>query len=82
MLQCREVVALVGSGEWREAPLSRRLAFAMHLAMCRHCRGYTLSLRRIGRAARRVYRGQPVDADRAAHVLGGVRDAAERFSKH
>jgi len=81
MLQCREVVALVGSGEWRAAPLSQRLALALHLAMCRYCRGYALSLRRIARGARRLYRAKPVDPERSARVLDAVRDAAARHRR-
>lgn len=78
MLQCREVVALVGSGEWRTAPIGKRLALAMHLAMCKHCRAYVRSLRRIAAAARRLYRGEAADGERAARLLDTVRDAAAR----
>jgi hypothetical protein len=76
MLPCKAVVGLVGSGEWRDAPLTRRLGLALHLAMCRHCRAYVRSLRRIGDAARRLYGTQPVDPERAARVLDAVRGAA------
>lgn len=78
MLQCKEVVALVSSGEWRTEPLHRRLALALHLAMCRHCRGYARSLRQIGGAVRRLYHGEPVDAERSEETVKAVRRAAEQ----
>jgi hypothetical protein len=77
MQRCRDVIDLVGSGEWRAAPLRRRLALAMHLAMCRHCRAYTVSLRRIGDAARRLYRSERLDAERVERLIRKVRDAAQ-----
>jgi anti-sigma factor RsiW len=78
MLKCREVVDLVGTGEWRTAPLGRRLGLALHIAMCRHCRRYTLSLRRIGNAVRRLYRSEAADPEHADRLASAVRDAAER----
>jgi anti-sigma factor RsiW len=76
MLRCREVVDLIGTDAWRTAPLGRRLSLAMHLAMCRHCRSYALSLRRIARAARALYR-VPDEVDRSERLLESVRRAAE-----
>lgn len=77
MLQCREVVDLIGTDAWRTAPLRRRLSLAMHLMMCRHCRSYVRSLRGIARAVRALY-GAPDDADRSEQLLEAVRRAAER----
>jgi len=78
MLRCNQVVALIASEEWRSAPLGRRLALGLHLAMCRHCRAYVASLRRIGDAARRLYRRESVDAERDEAIVDAVRDAAQR----
>jgi len=78
MLRCRQVVALIGSDEWRTAPLRRRFAVRLHLAMCRHCRAYAASLRRIGAAARRLYRAEPPDAERSAQLMDAVEEATRR----
>jgi len=79
MLKCREVISLIASDEWRTAPLSRRLALRLHLVMCRHCRAYANSLRRIGKAARRLYSGEQPDGERSERVLDAVKDATTRF---
>jgi len=79
MLKCREVVSLIASDEWRTAPLRRRVALRLHLVMCRHCRAYANSLRRLGKAARRLYDSEHPDAERSARVLDAVKDASTRF---
>lgn len=76
MLRCRDVVDLVGGESWRDAPLLRRAALVVHLAMCRHCRGYTRALRRIGTMARRLYAARQEDLRRVEQLLGAVRRAA------
>lgn len=78
MLRCREVVDLLATEGWRDAPLGRRLSLGLHLAMCRHCRAYRRALRRLGDAARRVYRATVVDPRSIERVLGAVREAAGR----
>jgi hypothetical protein len=76
MLRCREVVQLAASGEWRAAPLATRASLALHLMICRHCRGYVLQLRRIAAGARRLarsWRGDPAGVDR---IVAQVRRVA------
>ena len=76
MLRCREVVELLASDGWRAAPPARRLALGLHLMMCRHCRAYRHALRRLGDAARRLYRTGAPDPQRVERLLGAVRRAA------
>jgi hypothetical protein len=76
MLQCREVTQLLATDAWRDAPLARRAALALHLAMCRYCRGYALTLRRLGARVRRLYRAITVEAVVERRLLDAVRRAA------
>lgn len=78
MLRCREVVDLLGTERWREEPLRHRLALAVHLAMCRFCRGYLRELRRIGAAARRLAERHPEDDRFIRQLTQAVRREAER----
>lgn len=78
MLECEEIVQLVASDALRNRSPIRRLGMLMHLAMCRHCRAYVRQLRRIARAARRLYDDVTPDADTAERVALAVRDAAQR----
>jgi hypothetical protein len=78
MLRCREVVDLVASDGWREAPLIRRLALAMHLTMCRYCRAYVRQLRRIAQVARELYTTTGADAETADRLAHAVKEAAEQ----
>jgi len=78
MLRCREVVDLLASDGWRDAPPARRLSLGLHLMMCRHCRAYRRGLRRLGDAARRLYRIGAADPRQVERLLGAVRRAAER----
>jgi hypothetical protein len=77
MLRCREVVELLATDGWRDAPLTRRLSLGLHLMMCRHCRAYRRALRRLGDAARSLYRSATPDPDDVERLLGIVRRAAE-----
>ena len=52
MMTCKEVSILVSMGDFENAPMMRRMAVCLHLAMCRHCRAFREQLRLIGRAAR------------------------------
>lgn len=78
MLRCREVVDLVATERWRDAPLRQRLALAMHLAMCRHCRAYVKYLRWMRAVARRIYGAPDVDSERAQRLIAAVRGEADR----
>ena len=77
MLRCKEVVELLATEGWREAPLSGRMALAMHLMMCRYCRSYRRALRRLGAAARALYRTVTPDPRDVERLVGAVRRAAE-----
>lgn len=52
MMSCKEVTTLIARGELTQAPLARRLAVRLHLALCRHCRAFQRQLDAISRAAR------------------------------
>lgn len=52
MMTCKEVSTLVSTGGLSDAPLSRRLAVRLHLAMCRHCRALRRQVEAVARAAR------------------------------
>lgn len=77
MLRCKDVVELEASDAWRDRPPIRRLGVLLYLAMCRHCRAYVRQLRRIARAARRLYGNVGVDAATVERVAVAVREAAE-----
>lgn len=79
MLRCREVVELLATDGWRTAPLRRRLSLRLHLMMCRHCRAYRRALRRLGVAARTLYRTATADARQIDRLLVAVRRAAEQL---
>ncbi len=53
MMTCRDVSMLVSTGQLADAPLARRLAVWLHLAMCRPCWRFRRQLEALGRAARR-----------------------------
>ena len=40
MLTCQQLTELVTNYLERRLPFSQRVAFQMHLGMCRHCRAY------------------------------------------
>ncbi|MDP3911894.1 MAG: hypothetical protein Q8Q14_16035 [Gemmatimonadales bacterium] len=78
MLRCKEVVELLATEAWRDAPLARRLSLGVHLMMCRRCRAYRRALRRLGEAARTLYRNATPDAGQIERLLVAVRRAAEQ----
>jgi hypothetical protein len=78
MLRCKDVAELVASDALRNRSPLRRFGVLMHLAMCRHCRGYVRQLKRIGRAARRLFGDVAPDADTAERIARAVREAARR----
>lgn len=51
MMTCKAVSTLVSTGELARAPLRRRVAVWLHLAMCRHCRAFRRQLDMMARAA-------------------------------
>jgi len=51
MMTCKDVSTLVSMGDIERAPMARRMAVWLHLAMCRHCRAFRRQMALIGRAA-------------------------------
>lgn len=56
MMTCKEVSTLLSTGQLDDAPLTRRLAVRLHLAMCRHCTAFRRQLERLARAAQAASR--------------------------
>jgi predicted anti-sigma-YlaC factor YlaD len=54
MMTCKDVSTLVSMGDVERAPMARRMAVWLHLAMCRHCRAFRRQMALMGRAARLV----------------------------
>lgn len=54
MMSCKEASTLLSTGQLADAPLARRLAVRLHLAMCGHCRAFRRQLAQLARAARAV----------------------------
>jgi hypothetical protein len=52
MMTCKQVSTLLSTGALADAPLGRRLAVRMHLAMCRHCSAFKRWIHVLGEAAR------------------------------
>ena len=46
MLTCQELTELVTNYLERRLPFSQRVAFQLHLGMCRHCRAYLHQMKR------------------------------------
>ncbi|MBI3492261.1 MAG: zf-HC2 domain-containing protein [Acidobacteria bacterium] len=51
-MTCKDVSTLVSTGGLSDAPLVRRLAVRLHLAMCRHCRAFRRQVEAVARSAR------------------------------
>lgn len=52
MMTCKEVSTLISTGGLSGAPLARRLAVRLHLAMCRHCQAFRRQVEAVARSAR------------------------------
>jgi len=52
MMTCKDVSTLVSTGTLSDAPMARRLAVRLHLAMCRHCRSFRQQVAAVARGAR------------------------------
>jgi len=52
MLRCRDVTELTTEFLERRLPPARRMAFRLHVAMCRHCRAYLAQIRTVIRSLR------------------------------
>ena len=64
MLTCQQLIEFLDRYPAGELPLRTRLAFRMHLALCRHCRAYLDSYRKtmhVMRAALRDDAPAPVE---------------------
>ena len=51
MMTCKDASTLISTGDLSSAPLMRRLAVRVHLAMCRHCRAFRRQVEAVARAA-------------------------------
>ncbi len=86
VLNCKEVTESISSDQLLKTGSWHRLAVWIHLLMCRKCRRYQEQIRKIGAAARQMWRSQPEEAtvlDRLEdQILKGVtppsNDDAER----
>lgn len=67
-LPCRDVAEAIASDRLEVSPPRRRLAIAMHLLLCGHCRRYARQLRAIGVAARDVFSDPAGDHPRLASL--------------
>ena len=76
MMTCKEVSTLVSTGGLANAPVARRVAVWLHLAMCRHCRAFRQQLEALARAARLVS-----DAFEAEPSSNFASQIAERLRK-
>lgn len=74
MLRCRELVHRVTRDDLGSLPLRERIAIGMHLMMCRHCRAYVRSLKRLRVLARAIWGDIPaLDPDRLARLRDRLR---------
>ena len=86
MLNCKEVTESISSDQLLKTGWWHRLAVRVHLLMCRKCRRYQEQIRKIGAAARQMWRSQPEEAavlERLEdQILNGIappsNDGAER----
>jgi hypothetical protein len=62
MMTCKQVSTLMSTGELASAPLRRRLAVRLHLAMCSRCSAFKQWLDAMTEAAQRASRGVEHDA--------------------
>ncbi len=62
MLKCKEVTESISSDQLLKTGSWHRIAVRMHLLMCRKCRRYQEQIRKIGAAARQMWRSQPEEA--------------------
>lgn len=62
MLNCKEVTESVSSDQLLKTGSWHWLALRIHLLMCRKCRRYHEQIRKIGAAAREMWKSQPEEA--------------------
>ena len=76
MMTCKDVSAIVASGQLTTAPAGQRLAVWFHLAMCRHCRAFRRQLDALARAVQSrasAYAAEPSPAFERA-IVDRLRD--------
>ncbi len=74
MMSCREVVELANDHLDQRLSVGQRIAFRMHLAMCRHCRRYLRQLRATLRALTELRQTDPpISADDEAKLIAMFR---------
>ena len=64
MMTCKDVSTLVSTGALSDAPMTRRLAVRLHLAMCRHCRSFRRQVEAVARSAMRAAAANAAEAPR------------------
>jgi predicted anti-sigma-YlaC factor YlaD len=72
MMTCKQVSTLVSTGDIESAPMARRMAVWLHLAMCRHCRAFRRQMALIGRASRIV--SEAFEREPSASFEGNILD--------
>ncbi len=73
MLSCKDVSAIVASGELQQASTWRRINITFHLMMCQTCRHFVDQVRDIRQASRRL-----VDDEKAP---GLSKEAKQRITE-
>ena len=64
-MNCKEASRFIASGDQENAPWFKRLAWRLHVSMCKKCSRYAAEIRAIGEAARRTAGAKPQDSDTA-----------------
>ena len=62
VLNCKEVTEIISSDQLLKTGWWHRPAVRLHLLMCRKCRRYQEQIRKIGAAARQMWKSQPDEA--------------------
>jgi predicted anti-sigma-YlaC factor YlaD len=78
MMTCKDVSALVSTGDLDAAPLGTRLFVRLHLSMCRHCRAFSRQIEALTNAARALAAAR--DAECPADFEATLADRLRRAS--
>lgn len=80
MLNCKEVVRILGSGE--NLSLSQRIQLRMHLWMCRHCGIYARQMKAIKEGFSRMFSEKTaIDQEVVSQVESDVLSAINQRDK-
>jgi anti-sigma factor ChrR (cupin superfamily) len=75
MLRCKDVSTLIATDGLDRAPWPRRVAVALHLMMCRHCRRFARNIKALKRATRAI--GKAFEAEVPADLEQKLRRRLE-----